>query len=100
MNVAGYFQARDYPEHICPVGLELHGDPRGGWHGAGQGGALTSVCVIGTACGCKVTGNGTLMHPILIEPCADHRGAMYPAVEATASAGSRCSLGCCLYLPS
>ena len=79
-TVAETFQKRDYPDHTCPEKLEPHGDRRVGYHG-GEGGVLLSVCLIQTACGCSVVGNGTLMHPVMIEPCDEHQAAMYPSLS-------------------
>jgi hypothetical protein len=75
-TIAETFLKRDYPGHECPETLELHGDSRPGAHANGEG-FLLYVCLIQTQCGCKVVGNGTLMHPILIEPCEQHRAGMY-----------------------
>lgn len=80
MSIAETIRQQDYPDHVCPPGLERHGDARQGWHGTNApAGDLMMVCEIGTACGCDVVGNGTLMHPVMIEPCAQHAAAMYPA---------------------
>ena len=82
MTYAEEWTRTHYPEHTCPDALDRHGDPRVGVHGpnlpgTGKGGELVAVCVLQTACGCAVTGNGTLMHPVMIEPCAKHRSEMY-----------------------
>lgn len=78
-TVAGAILARDYPDHVCPESIEPHGDHRVGYHGQGEG-TLMMVCMISAACGCRITGNGTLMHPMMIEPCSGHRAAMYPSL--------------------
>lgn len=78
-TIAGALLERDYPTHECPETLEPHGDPRPGYHANGEG-FLLYITTIQTSCGCKVTGNGTLMHPIMIEPCDQHRRGMYSSM--------------------
>lgn len=80
MTIAEQVQQRDYPDHVCPPELERHGDLRQGWHGGAPSGHLMLVCEIAAACGCDVVGNGTLMHPVMIEPCSEHASAMYPSL--------------------
>ena len=79
-TVAEAIQKVDYPDHICPDTLERHGDARPGFHGPG-GGIVLYATYINAACGCYVIGNGTLMHPLMIEPCVTHRDTMYPSLR-------------------
>lgn len=39
-------------------------------------GALTFVTTQAQPCGCTVTGNGTLTHPLAVKPCETHRASM------------------------
>lgn len=75
MTAAKTIQQRAYPDHRCPD------EDKAGWattyHGP-NGGALVNITLIETACGCRVVGNGTLQHPVMIEPCDAHLADMYP----------------------
>lgn len=66
----------DYPEHECPPALE-RGESRSAYHGP-EGGSILFATYRQTECGCTVVGNGTLQHPLMVEPCDAHRAAMYP----------------------
>lgn len=70
--------ARDYPEHRCPPGDTPDWERRSTLHT--DAGTAVLGCYLDPACGCRIVGDGTLQHPIMVEPCSVHGPVMYPAL--------------------